>query len=241
MIAGAAAGACFGFLWWNTSPARIFMGDTGALGARRPDRRPRLRHPDRAAAAAARHAVHDHHDDLWSSRSARSSYRQAGVPDGAAAAPLRAGRLERGQHRGPLLDHRRASASRRASACSTATSSPPSADRPRPGAGAGRRAGAGPSGRLGRHAASHAAWRAPVQAMMGGWRRDGATVPMAGTAAVMVAVGRHRCRTSRPRARRPARRRAAGRVPAAGWPRCGACWPARSPPTTCWSPAPGCC
>jgi phospho-N-acetylmuramoyl-pentapeptide-transferase len=32
MIAGAAAAACVGFLWWNTSPARIFMGDTGALG-----------------------------------------------------------------------------------------------------------------------------------------------------------------------------------------------------------------
>jgi phospho-N-acetylmuramoyl-pentapeptide-transferase len=32
LIAGAAAGACIGFLWWNTSPARIFMGDTGALG-----------------------------------------------------------------------------------------------------------------------------------------------------------------------------------------------------------------
>ncbi|HEY0701121.1 MAG TPA: phospho-N-acetylmuramoyl-pentapeptide-transferase [Micromonospora sp.] len=32
LIAGAAAGACVGFLWWNTSPARIFMGDTGALG-----------------------------------------------------------------------------------------------------------------------------------------------------------------------------------------------------------------
>jgi phospho-N-acetylmuramoyl-pentapeptide-transferase len=31
LIAGAAAGACVGFLWWNTSPARIFMGDTGAL------------------------------------------------------------------------------------------------------------------------------------------------------------------------------------------------------------------
>jgi phospho-N-acetylmuramoyl-pentapeptide-transferase len=31
MIAAAAAGACVGFLWWNTSPARIFMGDTGAL------------------------------------------------------------------------------------------------------------------------------------------------------------------------------------------------------------------
>ena len=32
MIAAAAAGACVGFLWWNTSPARIFMGDVGALG-----------------------------------------------------------------------------------------------------------------------------------------------------------------------------------------------------------------
>lgn len=32
IIAAAAAGACFGFLWWNTSPAKLFMGDTGALG-----------------------------------------------------------------------------------------------------------------------------------------------------------------------------------------------------------------
>nr|WP_277605942.1 phospho-N-acetylmuramoyl-pentapeptide-transferase [Glycomyces sp. L485] len=32
LIAGAAAGAMFGFLWWNTYPARIFMGDSGALG-----------------------------------------------------------------------------------------------------------------------------------------------------------------------------------------------------------------
>jgi phospho-N-acetylmuramoyl-pentapeptide-transferase len=31
MIAACAAGATFGFLWWNTSPARIFMGDTGSL------------------------------------------------------------------------------------------------------------------------------------------------------------------------------------------------------------------
>jgi len=31
LIAAAAAGACFGFLWWNASPARIFMGDTGSL------------------------------------------------------------------------------------------------------------------------------------------------------------------------------------------------------------------
>lgn len=32
MIGAAAAAACLGFLWWNTSPARIIMGDTGALG-----------------------------------------------------------------------------------------------------------------------------------------------------------------------------------------------------------------
>jgi phospho-N-acetylmuramoyl-pentapeptide-transferase len=31
IIAAAAAAACFGFLWWNASPARIFMGDTGSL------------------------------------------------------------------------------------------------------------------------------------------------------------------------------------------------------------------
>lgn len=31
MLAGAAAAACIGFLWWNASPARIFMGDTGSM------------------------------------------------------------------------------------------------------------------------------------------------------------------------------------------------------------------
>ncbi|MDR1824956.1 MAG: phospho-N-acetylmuramoyl-pentapeptide-transferase [Bifidobacteriaceae bacterium] len=31
MVAAAIVGACLGFLWWNASPAKIFMGDTGAL------------------------------------------------------------------------------------------------------------------------------------------------------------------------------------------------------------------
>jgi phospho-N-acetylmuramoyl-pentapeptide-transferase len=31
VIAAAMTGACAGFLWWNAAPARIFMGDTGAL------------------------------------------------------------------------------------------------------------------------------------------------------------------------------------------------------------------
>lgn len=31
IVAAAIAGALIGFLWWNTSPAQIFMGDTGSL------------------------------------------------------------------------------------------------------------------------------------------------------------------------------------------------------------------
>ena len=31
VVAAALMGACFGFLWWNASPAQIFMGDTGSL------------------------------------------------------------------------------------------------------------------------------------------------------------------------------------------------------------------
>jgi phospho-N-acetylmuramoyl-pentapeptide-transferase len=31
VLAAAFAGACAGFIWWNAAPARIFMGDVGAL------------------------------------------------------------------------------------------------------------------------------------------------------------------------------------------------------------------
>jgi phospho-N-acetylmuramoyl-pentapeptide-transferase len=31
VLAAAITGACFGFLWWNAAPAKIFMGDTGSL------------------------------------------------------------------------------------------------------------------------------------------------------------------------------------------------------------------
>ncbi|OYN88334.1 phospho-N-acetylmuramoyl-pentapeptide-transferase [Parenemella sanctibonifatiensis] len=31
VVALALAGACFGFLWWNSKPAKIFMGDSGSL------------------------------------------------------------------------------------------------------------------------------------------------------------------------------------------------------------------
>lgn len=32
VLSAAFAGACGGFLWWNAAPAKIFMGDVGALG-----------------------------------------------------------------------------------------------------------------------------------------------------------------------------------------------------------------
>jgi phospho-N-acetylmuramoyl-pentapeptide-transferase len=31
LVAATVMGACFGFLWWNAPPAKIFMGDTGSL------------------------------------------------------------------------------------------------------------------------------------------------------------------------------------------------------------------
>ncbi len=31
VVAGAMAGATLGFLWWNSAPAAVFMGDTGSL------------------------------------------------------------------------------------------------------------------------------------------------------------------------------------------------------------------
>ena len=31
VVAGSIAGSCLGFLWFNCSPARVFMGDTGSL------------------------------------------------------------------------------------------------------------------------------------------------------------------------------------------------------------------
>ena len=49
VVAAAGMGACFGFLWWNASPAKIFMGDTGSLGLGGAHRRAGDLHPHRAA------------------------------------------------------------------------------------------------------------------------------------------------------------------------------------------------
>jgi phospho-N-acetylmuramoyl-pentapeptide-transferase len=53
LVSASAMSACFGFLWWNASPAQIFMGDTGsmALGALWHGR---TRHPVAHGAATGR-------------------------------------------------------------------------------------------------------------------------------------------------------------------------------------------
>ena len=106
VVAAAVMGACFGFLWWNAPPAKIFMGDTGSLAL---------------GGALAGLAIITRTELLlillgglfviitMSVVIQVGSYKltpQARLPDGAAATPLRAGRLGRDDHRRPLLADR---------------------------------------------------------------------------------------------------------------------------------------
>ena len=52
VVCGALVGAGLAFLWYNSHPAELFMGDTGSLALGRPPRHDRLHGP---AAADARH------------------------------------------------------------------------------------------------------------------------------------------------------------------------------------------
>ena len=61
VVAAALTGALFGFLWWNASPAKIFMGDTGSLSLGGAVAGFGGDDPDRAAGAAARRPVRHHH------------------------------------------------------------------------------------------------------------------------------------------------------------------------------------
>ena len=111
VVAAAITGACFGFLWWNASPAAIFMGDTGSLSL---------------GGAMAGFAILTRTEllllvigglfvvDTLSVMiqvgffKAQPRARRHGLPDGAAAPPLRDARLGAGHRRDPLLDHHRA-------------------------------------------------------------------------------------------------------------------------------------
>jgi phospho-N-acetylmuramoyl-pentapeptide-transferase len=61
IVAAALAGACFGFLWWNASPARHLHGRHGLTRARWRHRRPGHPQPHRAAVRAPRRALRPDH------------------------------------------------------------------------------------------------------------------------------------------------------------------------------------
>ena len=106
VVAAAVMGACFGFLWWNAPPAKIFMGDTGSLAL---------------GGALAGLAIITRTELLlillgglfviitMSVVIQVGSYKlthKRGVQNGAAATSLRTGGLGGNNHRGPLLADR---------------------------------------------------------------------------------------------------------------------------------------
>ena len=107
VVAACVMGACFGFLWWNASPAKIFMGDTGSLSL---------------GGALAGLAITTRTELLvvilgglfviitLSVIIQVGSFKMTGkrvFRMAPAAASFRAGGMERGHHRDPVLDHRR--------------------------------------------------------------------------------------------------------------------------------------
>ena len=114
VVAIALAGACFGFLWWNAEPAKIFMGDTGSLSL---------------GGALAGMAIFTRTELLLVILGGllvievmsvilqvgffKADQGQTAVQDVAAPPPLRAARLGPGDHRDAVLDHRRAVRRRR--------------------------------------------------------------------------------------------------------------------------------
>ena len=127
VFAAAFAGALVGFLWYNSFPAQIFMGDTGStfLGFvlatvsiqgllpvdRRHHRRLRPLHPQGTAAAAAvrrvpgREFLGDDAGRLLQIHQTQIRRRAAPVADGPRTPSFPEKRAVRNQDRAPLLDH----------------------------------------------------------------------------------------------------------------------------------------
>ncbi len=106
VVAAVVMGACFGFLWWNAPPAKIFMGDTGSLALGGALAGLAIVTRTELAAAAARRAVRDHHAVGGHPGRLLQDDPQARLPHGAAPASLRAGGLGRDDDRRALLADR---------------------------------------------------------------------------------------------------------------------------------------
>ena len=125
VVAAALTGACFGFLWWNASPAKIFMGDTGSLSLGGALAGLAILTRTEFLLAILGGLFVDHHDVGDPAGRLLQAHRgQTDLPDGAAAAPLRAQGLGRDHRRDPVLDHHRPLRRRRARASSTPSGSP---------------------------------------------------------------------------------------------------------------------
>ena len=107
LVAGCLVGACVGFLWFNSFPASIFMGDTGSLGAGRRDRRPGRDDQDRGAADHPRRHLRDRGALGPDPGLLLPDLPQARLQDGADPPPLRARGVVGDQDHPALLDRRR--------------------------------------------------------------------------------------------------------------------------------------
>ena len=106
VVAATVLGACFGFLWWNAPPARIFMGDTGSLAlggvlaGLAVCTKTQLLLVILGGLFVIIIVVGDHPGGVV------QADRAPGLQDGAAAASLRAARLGRDHDRGQVLADR---------------------------------------------------------------------------------------------------------------------------------------
>ena len=107
IFCAALAGAGLGFLWFNSYPAQVFMGDIGALalgaalGMHRGDRAPGDRAAGHGRRVRARDRVGDPAGRLV------QAHRQAHLPHGADPPSLRAQGLGRAEGDRAFLDHQR--------------------------------------------------------------------------------------------------------------------------------------
>ena len=104
VFCGALMGASVGFLWFNSHPAEVFMGDVGSLALGGAIGTLAVLSKSGAAPAVHRRAVRDRGGVGDPPGRLVPADRPADLPDGAAPPPLRAGRMGRIQDRDPLLD-----------------------------------------------------------------------------------------------------------------------------------------
>ncbi len=104
VVASALMGACLGFLWWNTSRPRSSWA-TPARSRSAVCSRAWRSAPAPSCCSRCWAASSCSSPCRWSSRSLLPAHRQACLPDGATAAPLRTQGLVRSARRGPFLDH----------------------------------------------------------------------------------------------------------------------------------------